>query len=83
MQAEHAYQRPRRSGQSEVYENGPAVSDHSVQQNEIESEGGPGFPGIAVASWVKIAMSKSEIGIPFCEKASGSFDLIFAMCTKK
>jgi len=55
----------------------------SIEVKEIESEGLVTLGGIAVASWVKIAMSKSELGIPFCEKASGSLDLIFAMCAKK
>ena len=55
----------------------------SEEVNDIESEGLTSFPGIATASWMKIAMSKNEIGIPFCEKASGSFDLKLAMSTEK
>ena len=51
--------------------------------NDIEPEGLTSFPGIAIASWVKIAMSKNEIGIPFCEEASGSFDLKLAMSTER
>ena len=49
--------------------------DQSLSEgvNEIESEGLTSFPGIAIASWVKIAMSKSEIGIPFCEKTREGF----------
>ena len=41
----------------------------SEEVKGIEPAGLTSFPGIAVASWVGIAMSKEGIGIPFCEVA--------------